>query len=602
MCGFVAVVGEQVPPEVAAASLARLEHRGPDARGAWTGQDAVACYLGHRRLSVLDLSDAGTQPMSDSDGRYHIVYNGEIYNYLELRSALGGSSSFHTGTDTEVLLRAFARWGPGCLDRLIGMFAFVIWDTAERRLFAARDRFGVKPLFIGSLAGGGLALASEIKALHELGIPRRPDPVTWATYLTSGMYDHGRRTFWEGVQHLEAGEYLEWTPRQGASRRTWYDPAAAALAAGVDERSEAVVCDELLALLEETVRLRFRSDVPVGICLSGGLDSSLLFALTTRVLGADAGIHSYTFFSGDARYDETPWVEQLVGYRPQARFCRLDPSDVPSLAERMQDAQDEPFGGMPTLGMAKVYERAAADGVVVLLDGNGVDEGWCGYEYYARAGAVSSTLGPVQGSRSRSTWPECLVPDFAALAEPLVPDTPFHDPVRDLQYRDIRFAKIPRAMRFADRASMLFSRELREPFLDHRLLELGLRQPVDRKIRGVGKWLVRVAARRLLPEGVGEAPKRPVQTPQREWLKGPLAGWTEDLIEAALDAGGTRWLDGTAVRAAWREYEAGGHDNSFPVWQWISLALTTWRIPAGPDPGISSTTTIPRSPEKAWTT
>jgi asparagine synthase (glutamine-hydrolysing) len=553
--------------------VAAQRHRGPDAEGIYLDPSGQAA-LGHNRLSILDLSDAGRQPMSDPTGRYWLLFNGEVYNYLELRAGLD-DYPYRSRTDTEVLLAAYRRWGEGCLHRLIGMFAFAVWDAQEKMLFAARDRFGVKPFYYHVGPENTLLFASEIKALHAAGVEREPDPVAWATYLARGMYDHGERTFWQGVRSLPPGACLTWRPGAGVEIRAWYDLAEAVCRAGVDARAEEAVGAELLSLLEESVRLRFRSDVPVGVCLSGGLDSSLLLALIHRIQGADSDIKSFTFCCGDPAYDETPWVEQMVAHtRHPACFCLLRAEEVSELAERVQRSQDEPFGGLPTLGMAKVHARAREEGVTVLLDGNGMDEGWAGYEYYARAASVDAAAGPVQGSRSPSTRPDCLNADFAALAEPPGAFKSLGDPLRDLQYRDIRRAKIPRAMRFADRVSMLYSRELREPFLDHRLLELGLRQPVERKIRdGQGKWLPRRLAGRLMPEGVREAPKRPVQTPQREWLRGPLWEWADAQIRRALDGPCGAWLSREAVEAAWLEYGDGASDNSFYVWQWVSLGM-----------------------------
>jgi asparagine synthase (glutamine-hydrolysing) len=573
MCGIIGMFGSNLDRAQLPAMIASQSHRGPDANGTYVSPSGTAA-LGHNRLSIIDLSDAGRQPMSDPSGRYWIAFNGEVYNYLELRTELAPHYSFRTRTDTEVLLAAYQKWGEACLDRLIGMFAFAIWDEREQRLFAARDRFGVKPLHLYEPGNGELWLASEIKAFHAAGVPAEPDSVTWATYLASGMYDHSDRTFWRGVRRLPPGNCLTWSERDGVKERVWYDPAAAALKVGPDTRNDIEVGDELLGLLEESVKFRFRADVPVGICLSGGLDSSLLLGLVHRLQGRESTVKTFTFFCGDPAYDETPWVKQMLSEtRHPSFFCRLTADEVPELAARVQATQDEPFGGLPTLGMAKVHERACAERVVVLLDGNGLDEGWAGYDYYARAKDVDGSVGPVQGARQKSAA-TCLSGEFARLAASFVPGRPFGDPLLDLQYRDVRYAKIPRSMRFADRVSMMYSRELREPFLDHRIVELGLRQPAERKIRGgVGKWLPRRIAQQLLPEGVREAPKRPVQTPQREWLRGPLRDWVEAQLEIVLGELGGAWFDTAAVKQGWERYQEQGGDNSFFLWQWVNLGL-----------------------------
>jgi asparagine synthase (glutamine-hydrolysing) len=250
--------------------------------------------------------------------------------------------------------------------------------------------------------------------------------------------------------------------------------------------------------------------------------------------------------------------------------CPLQADDVPDAAASLQAAEDEPFGGIPTIAYAKVFETARRLGAIVLLDGQGIDEQWAGYDYYA--GHDTTTL--IQGGRDQAVQPACVMPEFAARSKALRFPTPYPDRLRNLQYRDLCFTKLQRALRFNDRISMRHSTELREPFLDHRLVELALRQPADRKIhQGEHKWLVRQIAARLMPQGLTEAPKRPVQTPQREWLRGPLRRWANDLIEEALALSGGEWLNRHAVRAAWRDYCAGRSDHSFYVWQWISLAL-----------------------------
>lgn len=562
------------------AMVASQRHRGPDSEGIWAeAGEAGLCALGHNRLSILDLSAAGRQPMASADGRWRLAFNGEIYNYVELRGELGGAAAFQTATDTEVILRAWERWGAASLDRLIGMFAFLLYDTRDQVLYAARDRFGVKPLYYGRLEEGALLLASEIKALFAAGHAAEPDETTWAGYLATGAHELDGETFWAGIRAVPAGSLL--TMRRGGGGEEpvitrWYD-LPERVGPDVDARGEAEVCEEYLALLSESVQLRFRADVPVGINLSGGLDSSILLGIVDGLEGAARNVKAFTFTTGDDRYDELPWVERMLARTHHASvISRLSAEEVPALAAEMQSMQDEPYGGLPTLAYAKLFQRARSEGVIVLLDGQGMDEQWAGYDYYRRAveaaGNANEPARLVQGSIDSPVRPACLAPEFLRRARPFRPPEPFGaDRLRNLQYRDLYHTKIPRALRFNDRASMRSSVELREPFLDHRLVELAFRQPAGRKIRnGEGKFLLRQMTSGLLAEGV-QAPKRPVQTPQREWLRGPLADWAGERIEAL--AGESAWFDQGAMRAAWRGYLEGEGDNSYWVWQWLSAAM-----------------------------
>ena len=571
MCGIAGIFGSNWSQSQLNAMVLSQNHRGPDGQGTYLDPTGVA-GLGHNRLKIIDLSEAGRQPMFDASGRYQIIFNGEIYNYLELREELRSSFEFRTRTDTEVLLAAYEKWGAGCLDRLIGMFAFAIWDERNKSLFAARDRFGVKPFYYYERPDGTLLIASEIKALHIAGVPRREDESTWAGYLTTGLSGSPERTFWEGVRALPPGHLLTWEVGRLRTSR-WYD-LAERTGYELDQRSVETVEEEYLALLKESVELRFRADVTVGINLSGGLDSSTLLGLVHAAQGADSDVKVFTFCTGDPAYDELPWVKQMLDQTNHELItCPLDAHEVPSLAESVQSFQDEPFGGIPTLAYARLFERAHAEGVTVLLDGNGMDEQWAGYDYYASANGNGASV--VQGSKESPTRPDCLVPEFRVLAGWAAPPRPFADHLRNLQYRDALYTKLPRALRFNDRVSMRSSTELREPFLDHRLFELALRQPADRKIvNGTRKQLLRKITGRLLPAGVVNSPKRPLQTPQREWLRGPLREWAGAQIEGALAAHGDSWLNADAVRKRWRAYCNGQGDNSFFVWQWISVGLT----------------------------
>lgn len=570
MCGIVAVAGNITDPRDLARALAALHHRGPDATRDWR-DDEAAIAMGFARLSIIDLSDAGLQPMTSADGRYVMVFNGEAYNHVELRVELA-DYPFRSASDSEVVLAAWSRWGVACLDKLIGMFAFAIWDRQERQLTAVRDRLGVKPLVYAELPGGGIALASEPKALHALGVPRVEDPQAWASYLARGLNDYSTRTFWRGVSSLPAGCMFTWHADRGVSVKRWYD-LAARVGEELDPRDRATVVDEYFGLLEDSIRLRFRSDVPVGVNLSGGLDSSALLALIHRVQGADSAVEVFTFVTGDPAYDELPWVEAMVA-RTRHRLvpCTLRVQDVPELALRVMRAEDEPYGGLPTLAYSEIFRHARAAGVIVLLDGQGMDEQWAGYDYYRSAVDVSSTP-VVQGGNDPAVLPDCLSPELAGLAETPALPARFPDRLRNLQLRDTSITKLPRALRYNDRISMAASTELREPFLDHRLVELAIRQPPERKIGpDTQKVLLREMVASLVPAEVHTAPKRPVQTPQREWLRGPLRGWATEMIELGF-ASHPDWFRVDAARAAWQRFCAGSGDNSHWAWQWLTLGL-----------------------------
>jgi asparagine synthase (glutamine-hydrolysing) len=580
MCGIAGVCGTGWQQGELQMMQAAQSHRGPDDAGIYNDPSGIA-GLAHNRLSIIDLSPAGHQPMVSADAGLVLVFNGEIYNYLELKRELNGYP-FRGNSDSEVILAAYERWGVGCLDRLLGMFAFALWDPRERKLFAARDRFGVKPFRYHLRADGTLFFASEIAALHAGGVPREADPVTWATYLAHGVSDHTNRTFWRGIESLPPGHALIW--ENNALRAwCWYD-LAERVGPAIDAAPERQVREQYLSLLDESVMLRFRADVPVGINISGGLDSSTLLALVQRLQGGESDVTAFTFATGDARYDELPWVRQMLERtRHPSVVAELAAEDVPGAAESLQAHLLEPFGGIPTLAYARLFERARSEGVVVLLDGQGMDEQWAGYDYYERAAQSSATL--IQGSRDAALRPDCLAPAFRALAEPFAMPHPFSDAVQNLQYRDARFTKIPKALRFNDGISMRASTELREPFMDHRLFELALRQPGERKIfGGRRKVLLRDVMAQLLGDTVVEAPKRPVQTPQREWLRGPLRDWAGECINDAVAAWGSTWVDRDSVRSAWLDYCAGEADNSFFVWQWVTLGMLSRTRPTTPTP------------------
>jgi asparagine synthase (glutamine-hydrolysing) len=270
--------------------------------------------------------------------------------------------------------------------------------------------------------------------------------------------------------------------------------------------------------------------------------------------------------------------------------CELPARDVPALAESLQAHLDQPFGGLPTLAYGRLFERARSEGVIVLLDGQGMDEQWAGYDYYD---ATPASAPVVQGSRDSAVRPQCLVPEFRAEAERFEMPQRFSDAVTNLQYRDARFTKIPRALRFNDGISMRVSTELREPFMDHRLFELALRQPTGRKVlNGRRKVLLRDVMSCLLGAPMVEAPKRPLQTPQREWLRGPLRDWAETLFdERRLDEAGL--LSSRTIRHLWRQHLSGTHNRERVLWALLMFQAWQEHWCRGAPSAASSSSTLP---------
>jgi asparagine synthase (glutamine-hydrolysing) len=530
MCGIAGIVSSApVDPETVRAMTVLMAHRGPDGEGLWQSRDEC-CVLGHRRLAILDLSEAGRQPMLR--GPLAITYNGEIYNFVELRERLAGlGHAFTSRSDTEVLLAAYEQWGADCVRELNGMFAFAIWDASRAVLFCARDRFGEKP-FVYSLVGGTFAFGSEAKAVAlwdevDLDI----DDGVLASYVLDGStrIDAGERTLLRGVQQLLPAHTMEVAlgPGGASIRRTvryWSVDLETREPYGSREADAAG--GELLELLSDSVRIRLRSDVPVGSCLSGGLDSSTVVSLIRR-LEPRADLRTFTGrFPGDP-LDEGRYASLVVA------ASRTVPFEVAPTPERfMHDAArlywhaDFPIGGMSQFAQWCVFHLASENGVTVLLDGQGADELLGGYgnriveaflaqlraEHRARA-YLFERAAAARSNPARFSWPRLVLNAPAArplrrlvrraagraaltpadlvrerwLAEaalerpaPLAEESLPAEHALSLELWRLSFRTMLSALlRFGDRLSMAHSREVRLPFCDHRVAELAFRVPPD---------------------------------------------------------------------------------------------------------------------------
>jgi len=562
MCGITGVIGEKSSKLVIDEMLTAQNHRGPDNRSSFIEENIS---FGHNRLSIIDLSSEANQPFYDQEERYVLVFNGEIYNYLELKEEL--DYDFKTESDTEVLLASYIKWGKDCLDKLNGMFSFAIWDRNEKKLFAARDRFGVKPFYYHLSKGGDFYFASEIKTIHKAGIKKTPNKKVWASYFSFGSYGMPNETFWSLINQLPGGHYLEYSNKKIKIHKWYFFEERIKKHQNNYTYSEAK--EKYITLLKNSIKLRFRADVPVGFNVSGGLDSSALLAFVNLEEGKDK-INAFTFYTDDERYDELPWVKEMIALTKNPLHQVLfKADDVEEFAKYISLHQDEPFGGIPTLAYAKIFQESRKQGTIVLLDGQGMDEQWAGYDYYLKN--TDSTIQGVNASPFRSN---VLSEDFKKSAEKPVYSKPFDDDLLNLQFRDLFYTKIPRALRFNDRISMAFSIELREPFLDYRLVEFAFVQPKEFKIKnGVQKKMLREIVSEYLSDSISYAPKRPLQTPQREWLGEELKNFVSSEIDAIEKSEFSDWFVIDELKNEYKNYLNGDNDSSFHIWQWINYNM-----------------------------
>jgi len=537
--------------------------RGPEDPGG----RSVEAALGHRRLSIVDLSAAGHQPMCSADRELWIVFNGEVYNHIELRAELEAAGQrFASHCDTEVILGAYRQWGEDCLRRFNGMFTFILIDWPRRRVFAARDRFGVKPLYYWTAPDGMLALASEIKQFTALP-GWRPSINGQRAYdfLQWGLFDHTRETLFRDVRQLRGGERLSFSLDRLPSPpepRSWYVLAPAAGGHGGD------AAGRYRELLEDSVRLRLRADVPVGSCLSGGLDSSSIVCIANRLLreaNADALQSTFSARSTDPRFDEGRHIDEVVKATGVANF-QVHPAPA-SLFDVLPDItwhQDEPFGSTSIYAQWHVFALAAKHGVKVMLDGQGADEQLAGYHTFYSArfsgllrqfrlvqligemtavrkaqrmpaqqllGYAASALLPEmlrQPLRRLTARPSSQTPEWldvgrlgAQAGDPFVDAGAKTSRLRDFSRSQILDTSLPMLLHWEDRDSMAHSIEARVPFLDYRLVELALALPDEAKLSdGISKRVLRDAMRGIIPDGIrARMDKIGFATAEEAWLR-----------------------------------------------------------------------------------
>lgn len=615
MCGIVGIFDIHGLGEINRDLLSRMNesqfHRGPDEGGLHT---EPGLGFGHRRLSIIDLS-SGQQPMHSQDGNVVLTYNGEVYNFPELREELQAMGyTFRTHCDTEVIVYAWQAWGEACVDRLRGMFAFAIWDRPSQTLFLARDRLGVKPLFYAQLPNGQFVFGSELKSLtqHPL-LPKVIEPTAIEDYFGFG-YIPDPKTIYRDVYKLEPGYCLtirrgqqSWRPRQ------YWDVKFES----TGNRSVGEAGEELIERLREAVKIRMVADVPLGAFLSGGVDSSAVVALMAGLSPNPVNTCSISF--GDPKFNESQFAAQVANrYHTAHRVEQVDPDDF-SLIEQLAGLYDEPYADSSALPTYRVCELAKKQ-VTVVLSGDGGDENLAGYRRHrwhtyedrmrsllpdALRMPLFSTLGRIYPKldwapkvlRAKSTL-ESIGRDSMAgyfhsvsvmpneLRKQLFSDrlkadlqgyeaievfrryrqqAPDH-PLSMVQYLDLKTYLAGDILTKVDRASMAHALEVRVPLLDHKLVEWMATLPPDLKLHGrEGKYLFKKSLEHYLPNDILYRPKMGFAVPLSSWFRGAL----KDRVREALlgdTLRNTGWFDASFLRQMVDQHQSGLRDYSAPIW------------------------------------
>lgn len=636
MCGIAGLIGTRPPGDgLVAAMTATIAHRGPDSDGHWRSPDGLVAF-GHRRLAIVDLSAAGQQPMTSADGRLTIVFNGEIYNHLDMRERLRGGGAeiaWRGHSDTETLVEAMARWGIGpTIAAAHGMLALAVHDAATGHVTFARDRFGEKPLYLGRL-GTMLAFASELKAVMALpDVDPQIDPAALRHLLGRGFVatDH---SILAGFAQVEPGTIVTIDPatldRVGQPERYYDYPAVVAAAA---RKPFATIDDAVAATgvaLEEAVARMLMADVPVGTLLSGGIDSSLVTALAVRATGAP--VRSFSIGFEEAGFDEAPHARAVARHLgTQHHELYVGDGDARDLIPRLPAMFDEPFADssqLPTF----IVSRFARSEVTVALTGDGGDELFGGYERHIRFPALWRRLGQVpapvraaglaagaavpaaawnraaaivgrprppffghkvrrtltiaRGQRDFDRFYGAFLDEWSGCDDPLarpvaMPGGRASSPALD----DLaRRAMVADALDYlpgdiltkVDRAGMAVSLEARIPFLDPGVADVAARIPTAMNIAGgKGKAVLRALLHRHVPAAIVDRPKAGFAIPVGQWLRGPLRPWAEDLLStASIQRDGL--LNATPIRARWAAHVAGAEDATQAIW--AVLMFVAWR-------------------------
>lgn len=576
-----------------------LSHRGPDDQCIYTDERVS---LGHRRLSIIDLSPAGRQPMANEDESLWIIFNGEIYNFSEIKPELvRRGHKFSSGTDTEVIIHAYEEWGTRCVERFNGMWDFAIYDKNKNLLFLSRDRFGVKPLYYYR-DDRGIIFSSEIAGILQHEVQRSPNEKIVYQYLAFGLVDHTAETFFEGIYSLGAGENLIYDLSSKTIRfERWYDLESRI--ADLGPVSDEDLAKKVRDLFQDSVRYRLIADVPVGSCLSGGIDSSSIVC-AMRQLDEDKIIKTFSLVFPGLAIDESAFIDEVTR-KTEAQSYKITPS-LGMLLIELEDlvrTQGEPFGSLSIYGQYKVMQLARDNNMKVLLDGQGSDEIFAGYQRYynyylfaclkngrfgeflrmfkpgflefvgttllGRTGPTRNLLDRLKGLKSAR-----FVGDFYEGNK----SYPLFERGFDLKAilrEDVVKVSIPHLLRYEDRNSMHWSIESRVPFMDYRLVELALSLDYYRLINnGVTKYIFRKAMDGLVPSMIlARRDKIGFATPDSIWFRDPdFINLIRNIIESEKFQSRPYWKL-HEVKKLFQEHMDGKKDNSGSIWRIMNTEI-----------------------------
>lgn len=616
MCGFLGFISESNYEALLVDALDTIKYRGPDKQLAIVQQsESYYVGLGHARLSIIDLSDEASQPFISKCGRYHLVFNGEIYNYKELRNELLTLGfNFNTDSDTEVLLNAWIAWGLEALPKFIGMFSFVMFDKAAKKLVLVRDAFGIKPFFYTSPQDKKVFFGSDIRGLIKLrNINFEPNLQRAYDYLAHGDYDSNESTFVEGVKHIMPGHYLEFSLITGnmTEPKAWWQPDLSYTSTlSFDEAK-----DKLRTLFLDSVKLHLRSDVPLGIALSGGVDSSAVVC-AVRYLEPNMPIHTFSYVASDNRISEEIWVD-LINKDVKAIEHKViaDSAEMQRDLDNMLLMQGEPFGSTSIYAQYRVFKLAKESGITVTLDGQGADELLAGYNGYPgrrllsiletgnfiKAKSFAKHWATFPGRSYLTPWKNLASLKLPNLLYKVAKKTNRRDiyirgldidylinkgvnlevdrsilskknkgkRVREALAESIESKGLPSLLRHGDRNSMAFSIESRVPFLTLPMAEFLLSLPENYLIsnKGVTKHIFREAMRGIVPDShLDRKDKIGFETPESEWLlamSNAIEAWVNESVDIPF-------INKEQFLQDFRQVINGKHKFDGAIWRWTN--------------------------------